>query len=84
MFYKENWDAVGEDAVRFCNEVLNGDRQVDDINDIIIVLISKVTEPVDMSQFRPISLCKVLYKIISNVWANRLKKFFLRLEFHDS
>lgn len=77
MLYKENWDAVGTDLVRFCSKVLNDDRSMNDINDTIIILIPKVTEPEDMSQFRSISLCRVLYKIISKVWANRLKKSFL-------
>lgn len=44
-----------------------------DINESIMVLIPKVEEPKDMTHFRPISLCRVLYKIIAKAWANRLK-----------
>lgn len=52
---------------------LNGGELPLGLNDTSITLIPKVRHPQKISQFRPISLCLVLYKVASKVITNRLR-----------
>ena len=50
--------------------VLNGEDSPEEINKTFIVLIPKTASPKNLAQFRPISLCNVIFKIASKVLAN--------------
>ena len=52
---------------------LNSSSLLKSVNHTFITLISKVKNPKRVTEFRPISLCNVIYKIISKVIANCLK-----------
>ena len=50
-------------------------EEVDEqLNHTNICLIPKIYPPTSMSEFRPIALCNVTYKIVSKILINRLKK----------
>ncbi|GKV29515.1 hypothetical protein SLEP1_g38441 [Rubroshorea leprosula] len=72
-FYKNYWHIIGGDIISAALDFLNNGLMVRDVNLTHIVLIPKVKSPSSMKDFRPISLCNVLYKIISKVLTNRLK-----------
>ena len=74
-FFEVHWDLVGPQVCEAVLNFLNGGELPDDINLTTIVLIPKCKNPVEMKQFRPISLCNVLCKICSKVLANRLREF---------
>jgi len=72
-FYQLHWDTLGPSVTLAVLEFLNGGEMPAMINNTTIVLIPKVKNPQEMKQFRPISLCNVVYKICSKVLANRLR-----------
>jgi hypothetical protein len=72
--YHKYWAIVGNEGCQAVLTYLNSGRMIDSINDIHISLFSKV-KPSKVTDFRPINLCNVLYKIGSKVLENRLKKF---------
>jgi len=73
LFYQKFWHIVGTDVITAVLDFLNTGNMQSKINFTHIVLIPKVKSPKRMSDYRPISLCNVIYKVISKVLANRLK-----------
>jgi len=73
VFYQKNWSTVGRDVCKAVLSFLNGGQLDMGVNSTNIVLIPKVNSPSKPTDYRPISLCNVLYKLISKVLANRLK-----------
>ena len=65
---------MSNDVVNAVLDFLNSGNMVPDVNHTNNVLIPKIKSPEKMSDFQPISLCNVIYKIISKVLANRLKQ----------
>ena len=79
IFYHKFWPIVGNTVVSAILEFLNSGHMLPELNHTHIVLISKIKNHVKMSDFRPISLCNVIYKIIAKVLANRFKQIYLKL-----
>ena len=74
LFYQKFWPSIGEDVSKAVLNCLNSGSIPSSINRTFITLIPKVNSPYVVSEFRPISLCNVIYKIVSKVAVNKLKK----------
>ncbi|KAK3204267.1 hypothetical protein Dsin_018313 [Dipteronia sinensis] len=72
LFYQKYRDTIGSSVTLACLRCLNDCESLEAMNSTLIMLIPKVTAPEHITKFRPISLCNVLYKIITNTLANRL------------
>ena len=73
LFYQSYWPDVGKEVTQAVFSCLNSGSILRSINHTFISLIPKVKNPERVTEFRPISLCNVIYKIVSKVIANRLK-----------
>ncbi|GJX97868.1 protein LAZ1, partial [Tanacetum coccineum] len=73
-FFKKGWDVVGDDV---CNAVrdffLNG-KLLKEVNHTFLALIPKVSTPIRVNDYRPISCCNVIYKYVSKIITNRIIK----------
>lgn len=78
-FIKHYWNTVGNDVLSATLSVLNSGAILANINHTYISLIPKTKSPEIAKDFRPISLCNVIYKLISKTIANHLKKCLPKL-----
>lgn len=70
---KKNWDLYGDEIFTACCGRLDRGYFPPSINDTNIALILKVDSLDSLKYWRPVSLCNVIYKLVSKVLANRLK-----------
>lgn len=63
----------GDDVVAAVAEFIRNGRLLKDLNTTAICLIPKKPEAASLSDYKPISCCNVVYKIISKIMENRLK-----------
>ncbi|KAL9427669.1 hypothetical protein AB3S75_029786 [Citrus x aurantiifolia] len=72
-FFQKHWQAVGRGVVTTCLHILNDQGDLASLNHTYIALLPKIEKPKKVTDFRPISLCNVVYRIIAKAIANRLK-----------
>lgn len=72
LFFQKYWRIVVE-VTQYCLDALNRRKDIGVVNCTSIVLNPKISETQDMSQFWPISLCNVIYKVISKIVVNRFR-----------
>ncbi|CAA7042576.1 unnamed protein product [Microthlaspi erraticum] len=70
---------VGESVERIVLDFFETGQLPEGMNDALVVLIPKVEKPEQVTQFRPISLCNVLFKTITKAMVTRLKSIMPKL-----
>lgn len=68
-FFKTQWEHVGPSLHEFVTRCFTHPHQISEVNDTLLTLIPKCTAPTRISQFRPIALCNVAYKVVTKILA---------------
>lgn len=73
IFFHSQWDIIGPSVCELVHQVYSNPDMIRGLNETLVVLIPKVQQSKTLKQFRPISLCNVVYKIVNKVIANRMR-----------
>uniref|UniRef100_A0A2N9HAL6 Reverse transcriptase domain-containing protein n=1 Tax=Fagus sylvatica TaxID=28930 RepID=A0A2N9HAL6_FAGSY len=73
LFFQSCWSQLGSNVTEAVLDCLNHGGSLQSINHTHLVLIPKRPSPTAITEYRPISLCNVLYKLVSKTLANHLK-----------
>jgi hypothetical protein len=72
-FYIGFYDLLGVDLLHVVEESRRNGKMHAPFNSTFLALIPKKDEPLSFEEFRPISLCNCIYKIVAKIIARRLK-----------
>jgi hypothetical protein len=78
-FFQKCWEVIKGDVMAVFSDFHERGKFVKCINSTFIALIPKVHGAKEIKEFRPISLVTGIYKIISKVLANRMRKVMDRV-----
>ena len=70
IFFQHYWDNISDDVVKVVLSFLNSNKIVPGLNHTYLTLIPKVKSLEYVTEFRPITLCNILYKLVSKILAN--------------
>jgi hypothetical protein len=79
LFYKKYWSIIKADVLLCIWNFFSNNSLQRGQNHTFIALIPKLSGSHSTHQLRPISLCNIIYKIISKILANRLKIFLPKI-----
>ncbi|KAJ9535674.1 hypothetical protein OSB04_un001171 [Centaurea solstitialis] len=78
-FFKKAWPIIGGDVQVAIHNFFYSGRMTKEINHTLLCMIPKVPNASRISDFRPISCCTVLYKIISKIISDRIKPYLTHI-----
>ncbi|KAL0423233.1 UNVERIFIED_CONTAM: Retrovirus-related Pol polyprotein from type-2 retrotransposable element R2DM [Sesamum radiatum] len=73
-FYKAVWPIVGEEVSKAILDFFTTGRLLKQVNATLLTLIPKVRSPHSADDFRPISCCNVIYKVITKILVCRIRE----------
>lgn len=79
VFYQKHWQTIKSKVITTCLYILNKQGTIGPLNHTYITLIFKIGKSRKVIDFRPISLCNVIYKIVVKTITNRLKQILSKV-----
>ncbi|KAK9723629.1 hypothetical protein RND81_05G013800, partial [Saponaria officinalis] len=73
VFFKSSWDTINPCFIAVVKDFFQHQRLLKQVNSTLLTLVPKVPSPANVTQFRPIACCNVIYMVISKIIVNRLK-----------
>lgn len=77
--FQKCWGFMGDDIFKVVEDFRKQGRFVKEISHTNIALIPKKQDCISMTDYRPISSCNSIYKIISKSMVNRLKPILMKI-----
>lgn len=79
ILFQKQWQSMKVWVLLTCLYVLNNQGNIAPLNHNCIALIPKVVKPRKVTDFRLISLCNVIYRIVTKTIANKLKPILAQI-----
>ncbi|KAL0282163.1 UNVERIFIED_CONTAM: hypothetical protein Sradi_7269500 [Sesamum radiatum] len=74
LFFKAAWPEIGNEICAAVIEFFQSGKLLKQINATLLTLIPKVQLPTSVSDYRPISCCNVIYKVITKILVIRMQR----------
>ena len=72
-FYLGFYEMLEDEILRVVNESMSSCKVLGAFNTTSVALIPKHVDVANFENYRPISLCNLIYKVVSKVIENRIK-----------